>query len=160
MITDALLRLSGTTVAGSAGVGQTLTSSAVSTNTIDLTQHTDIGADVGAGKPLFFVWTVTTAFTRAAGALTCTFDIIADDDPALGSPVTLASSGAIAKATLVAGAQVVLQIPPVIASLGLRYLGANYTLSASGDTGAALCDIVETIQDGKKYYASGFSVTP
>ena len=159
MYTDALLRLSGTTVAGG-GVGQTLSGTAVSTNAIDLTQHSGIGAEVGEGKPLFFAWTVGDAFVRAAGALTVTFNIITDDDVALGSPVVLASTGAIAKADLTAGAQIFLQIPPKVASLGLRYLGASYTVSATPDTGTIFCDIVETIQDGKKFYPAGYSVTP
>lgn len=168
MITDNNLRLSGSLTAGAAtfasGVptgypaGQEVLSTAVSTNTIDLSGSDSIAREIGSGKPLFFVWTVTTAFTRAAGALTVTFNIIIDNDAALGSPTVLASTGAIAKADLVIGAKFFLQIPPVAASLGLRYLGASYTLSASGDTGKVLCDVVEGIQDGMKFYPVGFSV--
>lgn len=147
MITDDYLRLS---------EDQEVLTTAVSTNTIDLTQQTGIGMDVGEGKPLYMVFTVTTAYTRAAGACTVTFNVITDDDAALGSPTVLASTGAISKPVL--GAQYILQIPPAIASLGLRYLGASYTISATADTGKITTDIVETIQDGKKFYASGFSV--
>lgn len=145
MITDKYLRLS---------EDQEVLTSAVSTNTIDLSQ----ARDVGEGKPLYMVFTVTTAFTRAAGALTVTMNVITDDDAALGSPTTLASTGAIAKADLTAGAQFVLQIPPVLGSKGLRYLGASFTNSATADTGKVTVDIVETFQDGKKFYPSGYTV--
>ena len=145
MITDKYLRLS---------EAQEVLTSAVSTNTIDLSQ----ARDVGEGKPLYMVFTVTTAFTRAAGALTVTMTTILDDDAALGSPVVLASTGAIAKADLTAGAQFVLQIPPVLGSKGLRYLGASFTNSATADTGKVTVDIVETFQDGKKFYPSGYTV--
>lgn len=145
MITDKYLRLS---------EDQEVLTSAVSTNTIDLSQ----ARDVGEGKPLYMVFTVTTAFTRAAGALTVTFSTLIDDDAALGSPTTLASTGAIAKADLAVGAQFVLQIPPVLGSKGLRYLGASFTNSATADTGKVTVDIVETFQDGKKFYPSGYTV--
>lgn len=145
MITDKYLRLS---------EDQEVLTSAVSTNTIDLSQ----ARDVGEGKPLYMVFTVTTAFTRAAGALTVTFNTLIDDDAALGSPTTLTSTGAIAKADLTAGAQFVLQIPPIIGSKGLRYLGASFTNSATADTGKVTVDIVETFQDGKKFYPSGYTV--
>ena len=145
MITDKYLRLS---------EDQEVLTSAVSTNTIDLSQ----ARDIGEGKPLYMVFTVTTAFTRAAGALTVTMNVLTDDDAALGSPTTLASTGAIAKADLTAGAQFVLQIPPVLGSKGLRYLGASFTNSATADTGKVTVDIVETFQDGKKFYPSGYTV--
>lgn len=145
MITDKYLRLS---------EDQEVLTSAVSTNTIDLSQ----ARDVGEGKPLYMVFTVTTAFTRAAGALTVTMNVLTDDDAALGSPTTLASTGAIAKADLTAGARFVLQIPPVLGSKGLRYLGASFTNSATADTGKVTVDIVETFQDGKKFYPAGYTV--
>ena len=145
MITDKYLRLS---------ENQEVLTSAVSTNTIDLSQ----ARDIGEGKPLYMVFTVTTAFTRAAGALTVTMNVLTDDDAALGSPTTLASTGAIAKADLTAGAQFVLQIPPAIGSKGLRYPGASFINSATADTGKVTVDIVEAFQDGKKYYPSGYTV--
>lgn len=162
MYTDNFLRLSGQLTAGpatfAAGIptnlptGQSITDTGVSTNTIDLTQHTSITADIGAGKSLYMLWTVSAAFIRAAGALTVIFSILTDDDEALGSPVTLASTGAIAKADLVVGKQIALQIPMQLAGLGLRYLGAGYTFSATADSAGIICDIVETVQDGMKFY--------
>lgn len=150
MYTDALLKVSSE---------QEVLTTAVSTYSIDLTQSTDIGADVGEGNPLYMLFTVTTAFTRAAGALTVTFNVITDDDVALGSPTVLAATDAIAKASLTVGAQFYVRIPPQIASLGLRYLGASYTVSATADTGKVSARVVNSVQDGKKFYASGFSVS-
>ena len=144
MITDALLRLS---------ADQAVTASAVSTNTIDLSQIRDIGE----GKPLYMVFTITETF---ATLTSLAFNVVTDDNASLSSPavintvsVTLASGG------LAAGQQHVLQIPPAIASIGERYLGATYTVGGSSATaGKITADIVTNIQDGKKFYPSGFSV--
>lgn len=168
MITDNNLRLSGSLTAAAAAyasgipsgypTGQTITTNGanVSTNLINIKAIQDIGE----GKPLYMVWAVTVAFTRAAGALTATFQILGNDvEDLTTTPVVLAATAAIAKADLTIGTKVALQIPPAIASLGYRYLGANVQLSATGDTGAVTCDIVETIQDGMKFYPSGFSLT-
>ena len=44
-------------------------------------------------------------------------------------------------------------------SLGLRYLGVIYTVATGPMTaGTITADIVTEIQDGKKFYASGFTV--
>ena len=143
MITDKLLRVS---------EDQVVTASAVSTNTIDLS----VNRDIGEGKNLYMVFTVTADFATLTDL---TFQILNDDSAALGSPTVLASSDAIAAASLVAGKQVVLQIPPQIASKGLQYLGAKYVVGgSSATTGKVTTDIVEAIQDGKKFYASGFTV--
>ena len=92
MITDALLRLS---------TDQAVTASAVSTNTIDLSQ----ARDIGEGKPLYMVFTITETF---ATLTSLAFNIVTDDNASLGSPavintvsVTLASGG------LAAGKQLV-----------------------------------------------------
>ena len=144
MITDALLRLS---------ADQAVTASAVSTNTIDLSQIRDIGE----GKPLYMVFTITETF---ATLTSLAFNVVTDDNASLSSPavintvsVTLSSVG------LAAGKQIVLPIPPRKGSKGERYLGASFTVGGSNATaGKITTDIVETFQDGQKYYASGFTV--
>ena len=144
MITDALLRLS---------TDQAVTASAVSTNTIDLSQ----ARDIGEGKPLYMVFTITETF---ATLTSLAFNVVTDDNASLSSPavintvsVTLASGG------LAAGKQLALPIPPLKGSKGERYLGASFTVSGSNATaGKITTDIVETFQDGQKYYASGFTV--
>ena len=144
MIIDDLLRVS---------EDQAITVTAVSTDKIPLS----VARDIGEGKPLFMVFTVTETF---ATLTSLTFNVVTDNDAALGSPTVLASKAVtLASGGLAAGQQHVLQIPPTIANLGEAYLGASYTVIGSSATaGKVTTDIVETFQDGKKSYASGFSV--
>jgi hypothetical protein len=144
MITDKLLRVS---------AAQAVTTSAVSTDTIDLSQ----ARDIGEGKDLYMHFTVDEAVTSDSAA-NVEFQVIGSAAANLGSPVVLGSSGAIAKASLTAGKRIAVRINPQIASRGLRYLGANYVASATLTAGKFTADIVETIQDGQKAYPSGFSV--
>lgn len=165
MYTDNNLRISGSRTATAAAftngvpsgypAGDAITATAVSGDTIDLS----VAKDVAEGEDLYMVFTVTTAMDSAADGASLVVSAIIDDDAALGSPTTLVSSGTIAEATLVAGYQIVLKLPPVIGSLGLRYLGANYTVSGENFTsGNIVCDITNVLQDGTKYYASGIDV--
>lgn len=144
MITDDLLRLS---------EDQAITATAVSTNTIPLS----VARDIGEGKPLYMVFTITQAFNTLTSL---DFGILIDDDEALGSPTTLATKNVtLASGDLAIKKQHVIQIPPQFASLGLAYLGASYTVNGSNpSTGKITTDIVTEIQD-QKYYASGFSLT-
>lgn len=145
MYTDKLLRVS---------TNQAITVDAVSTDTIDLS----VARDIGEGEELYMHFAVTEAFT-AAGAATLTFQVIGSTAANLGSPVVLGSTGPIALADLALGKRHAVRINPSIASLGYRYLGANYDV-ATGPmlTGKVTADVVNTIQDGQKFYASGFSV--
>lgn len=145
MITDKLLRVS---------EDQAVTASAVSTNTIDLS----VARDMGEGRDLFMVFTVTETFTTLTSL---TFQFVTDDNASLSSPTVVASTGAITLAGggLAAGKQHVVRIPPQIGSKGERYIGAQYTVGGSNaGAGKVTTDIVLDIQDGKKFYASGFSV--
>lgn len=144
MITDKLLRLS---------EDQAITATAVSTNTIPLS----VVRDVGEGTPLYMVFTITEALNKLTDL---TFNVLIDNDEALGSPSVLASKTVtLASGGLAIRQQHVLQIPPQFASLGLDYLGASYTVNGTNpDTGKITTDIVTNIQD-QKYYSSGFSLT-
>lgn len=153
MITDNLLRLSGSLTAGTA-TGQAVTATANSTNVVDLS----LARDVGEGEDLYVQFTVGTAFT-AAGSATLTPTIVVSAADSLTTPTTIATAGTIAVATLVAGYSFAVRLNPQIASLGLRYLGAIYTVATGPMTaGTITADIVTEIQDGKKFYASGFTV--
>lgn len=153
MITDNFLRLSGSLTAGSA-TGQAVTATANSTNVVDLS----LARDVGEGEDLYVQFTVGTAFT-AGGAATLTPTIVVSAADSLTTPTTIATAGTIAVATLVAGYSFAVRLNPLIASLGLRYLGAIYTVATGPMTaGTITADIVTDIQDGKKFYASGFTV--
>lgn len=147
MIIDAFLRVSN---------AQTVTASAVSTDTIDLS----VARDIGTGEDMEFVFTVDEA-ALAAGAATVEFQVIGSTAANLSSPVVLGSSGAIGKASLTLGQQIIVQLNPQdIVPLGYRYLGANYVV-ATGPLTAGKFTASLTInapQAKQKSYASGFSV--
>ena len=142
MITDAFLRLSD---------AQALTTTAVSTNTIDL----GVARDMGAGEELYVYFTVPTAL---AGGTSVTFQVITSAAANLGTPTVDATSPAIVTATLVAGYKTAVRINPAVFANGQRYLGAQYTIVGTYTSGNVTCDIATDIADFKTY-ASGFSVT-
>ena len=147
MITDDLLRVS-----ESQDLGGLSDAAAVSTDKIDL----GVARDIGEGKQLYAVFTVTEAF---AGGTSTKFEIIAASDDALSADIAiLGDSGAIATASLPLAKQLVVPIGPLVGLTGQRYLGARYTTvgntnsASTNSAGKVTCDIVETIQDGKKFY--------
>jgi len=143
MITDKLLRVSD---------AQAVTTTAVSTDTVDLS----VARDMGEGQDLFMNFAVTEAF---AGGTSTNFEVIIADNAALSSNVeVIGASGAIVTASLPLGTNVAVRLNPLIGSLGKRYLGARYTVSGTNSAGKVTADIVMDVQDGKKFYASGFAV--
>ena len=142
MITDKLLRVS---------EAQAVTTTAVSTNTIDL----GVARDMGEGKELFMNFAVGTTFV---GGTSIKFEVVSSANANLSSPTVIGSSDAIVTASLAAGKNVAVALNPQIASTGQQYLGARYTVVGTMTAGAVTADIVETVQDGKKFYASGFTV--
>ena len=144
MITDKLLRLADTQ-------GSILGVDLAATDVIDLS----VARDIGEGHALYMVVTVITAF---AGGTSIDFIVKGSTDATIVTgDTTLGSSGAILLASLTAGAQFAVRINPVIGSLGLRYLGGFYDVTGTFTAGAVTVDIVTDIQDGKKFYASGFT---
>ena len=144
MITDKLLRVS-----EDQSVALTDTS-AVSTNTVDL----GTARDMGEGRDLYAVFTATTAI---AGGTSTKFDVIVASDAALTTDiVVIGSTGAVATASI--GAQQIVRFNPLVGSKGQRYLGTRYTVVGTNSAGKVTADVVTDIQDGKKFYASGFSV--
>ena len=151
MITDVLLTVSGSNTPGSAISGQAITGTAVSTDKIDL----GTARDIGEGRDLFMVFTIVTSFNTLTSL---DLQVVTDDNASLSSPTVIGSVN-VALANLTAGKQYVVRLPPQIASLGERYLGAQYTVNGSNpSTGSILAQIVMDIQDGRKFYASGFTV--
>lgn len=143
MIVDQNLRLTSPTIT---------TAGTYYSDAIDLAQ----AREIGEGENLYSVITVTTAF---AGGTNVTFDVVVADNSGLSTNTTvLGSTGAVVTASLGAKAQYIIRIDPLIASLGRRYLGIRYTSTGTYTAGVALADIAHDIQDGKKFYASGFSV--
>ena len=143
MITDSLLRVS---------EDQAITSTAFSTNTIDL----GTARDIGEGTALYMNFAVTTAL---ANGTSVTFEVVTSANANLSSPTVVGSSDAVLTAALTAGKNVVVRINPDIAGKGKRYLGARYTVAGTFNAGKVTADVVETIGDGQKYYASGFTVS-
>ncbi|API59636.1 hypothetical protein BSL82_10160 [Tardibacter chloracetimidivorans] len=144
-IFDALLTFS---------TAQAVTATAVGTDKVDLSQKRDIGE----GENLYVLFTVTEAAT-AAGAATVDFQVVVDDDSALGSPIVVGTSGPIGKADLVIGKQIAVRINPQLASKGERYLGVNYVVATGPLTaGKFSAGVVHGVQDGKKFYPSGYTV--
>lgn len=139
MITDALLRVSD---------AQAVTTTAVSTNTIDLGS----ARDIGAGEGLNVNFNVGTAF---AGGTSTEFQVISSASADLSSPTVLGSSGAIATASLTAGKRVAVRLNPSIN--GQRYIGTRYVVVGTNTAGTVTADFVHGVQD-QKSYASGFTV--
>lgn len=151
MITDRLLVVSGSNNPGSAISGQAITGDAVSTDTIDL----GTARDIGEGQQLYMVFTVVTTFDNLTSL---DLEVISSANANLSSHTVLAETNVLL-AGLTAGRQYVVAIPPQIASLGQRYLGARYDVNGTNPTaGSILAEVVMNIQDGRKFYASGFSV--
>lgn len=123
----------------------------VSTNAIDLqgggvlyvdTLGNTLLSDPGRAKRLDMLCQVTVAVT-SAGAATIQFDLCTSTgaDQATGI-VVIQSTPAIALASLVAGYQARLEIPPGLPSTG-RYLFVRYTVGTANVTaGAFTCGLV------------------
>ena len=142
MITDKLLRVS---------EDQAITTTAFSTDTIDLS----VARDIGEGTALYMNFAVTTAL---ANGTSVKFEVVTSANANLSSPTVVGSSDAVLTAALTAGKNVVVRINPDIGGKGKRYLGVRYTVSGTFNAGKITADVVETIGDGKKFYASGFTV--
>jgi hypothetical protein len=132
---------------------QAVTSSAVSTNTLDTG-----GRDIGAGEQLYMHFSVDETVT-ADGAATVTFQLIGSANADLSSAVVLSQTTAIGKATLVAGYRFAMPIPVQVGSTGQRYFGVNYSVATGPLTaGKFTASIVKDVQDKAKIYTSGFAV--
>lgn len=95
--------------------------------------------DLGKGEDLDLVFNVMTAF---AGATSIEFQYVNADDTALSTNATvLASSGAIPIASLAAGAQPVLPLPPADPRTTRRYIGVKYVIVGAGSAGAVFASL-------------------
>jgi hypothetical protein len=70
----------------------------------------------------------------------------------------IGTTGAIAVASLTAGARFACAINPRLASKGQRYIGARYVTVGATTAHTVFADIGIEIQDGAKFYANGFAV--
>ena len=132
------------------GIDQAVTTTAASTDIVDL----GAARDIGNGEPLELVILVTQSVT-AAGAATVTFTLETDDNAAFSSPVVLANSGAIGKAALGAGTEVLRVKVPLDAE---RYLRTNYTVATGPLTAGTFTAFLAHDRQASRAYASGFTV--
>jgi hypothetical protein len=154
MYVDAALTLSGS-ISGNTVTGQNVFgngTSVLSTNTADL----GAARDLGEGGDLYGRFEVTTAFT---GGTSCEFQVIVADDAGLTSNVTVVgTTGAIAVASLTAGARFACEINPRLGSKGQRYIGLRGVNVGNNSAGAIFGDLGLDVHDGQKFYPAGFTV--
>lgn len=161
MIQDSLLTLTGSTAGGTFAGANMFGSGAtvVSPNAIDVaSQGVPSGnvRDLGEGAELFARVSITTAFS---GGTSVQFQVVASDDTGgVTNPVVLGTSAVIAVASATAGSRVAFPISPRLASKGQRYLTVQAVNVGANTAGAVFADIGTDIQDGQKFYASGYSV--
>jgi hypothetical protein len=112
--------------------------------------------EISEGTTLYVVFTVTTALAASTDPI---YQVVLADDSGLDTNVVVI--GEYSPSTAIAvGTQVVIPIgAQLLTAAQKRYLGANVVTSAGSGSGVISADIVLNYQDGKKYYASGFSVT-
>ena len=112
------------------------------------------GADIGTGETLHLVIQVDAAVTAALAA-TVEFKYVESDTADLAAPTVLATSGLIAKATLVAGYPVMkMKIPANVK----RYVGVIYNVGTgvltTGSFSAFLCKDVQNAKT--RCFPSGY----
>ena len=132
------------------GTDQAVTSTARSTDNIDL----GAARDIGNGEPLELVILVTQSVT-AAGAATVAFALETDDNAGFSTPVVLANSGPIGKAALTAGTEVLRVKVPLEAE---RFLRTNYTVATGPLTAGTFTALLAHDRQASRAYASGFTV--
>lgn len=132
------------------GTDQAVTTTAASTDIVDL----GAARDIGNGEPLELVILVTETVT-AAGAATVTFTLETDDNAGFSSTFVLASAGAMAKAVLTAGTEVLRVKVPLDAE---RYLRTNYTVATGPLTAGKFTAFLAHDRQASRAYASGFTV--
>lgn len=130
---------------------QAVTSSAGSTDVIDLSQ----ARAIGDGEELEFFVNVDTAAT-AAGAATVTFQVQTDDNSAFSSPAILIQTDAIPKATLVAGYQIKISLP--VGATPERYLRLYYSVATGPLTAGAFTAGLVLDAQNSRAYPSGYTI--
>jgi hypothetical protein len=162
MYVDALLALFGS-ILGNIVTGVNAFASGatvVSPNAIDLASGgspTGQVRDLGEGSAFDIARVeVTTSF---AGGTSVQFVMVSSDDAAgVTNPTIIGASGVIPTATLVAGYRTAFQINPRLASKGQRYLTMQAINLGVMTAGAIYGDLGAEIQDGQKFYPSGFAL--
>lgn len=109
---------------------QAITADAGSTNQIDLSPRASgLVRDIGPGKPIPLLVQVVEAFNNLTSIVV---SVQTDEDSAFGSPTTVASTGAIPLASLVAGYQFNLDYVP--RGTKERYMRLYYDITGTAPT--------------------------
>lgn len=137
-------------------LAQAITATAVSTDTIDLSQ----ARDLGSSPELKFVITIDQVFNNLTSL---EVQVITSAAANLSSPTVIGSTGAIALAQLTAGRRpIVLELSRSILlalPLGQRYLGLNYVVTGTAPTtGQVTAGLVLEAQDIGKNYPVGYTI--
>jgi hypothetical protein len=134
---------------------QAVTTTAVSTNVIDLSQ----AREVFAGKEVEIAFSVDVA-ALAVGAATVNFQVITSTASTMTSPTIVTQTDAIPKASLTQYARFTVGVPSAfINNLGQRYFAVQYTIGSGPLTaGSFTASVVADWADVPKYYASGYAV--
>jgi hypothetical protein len=163
MFIDQLSVVAGAVPATGAMTGLALSGSAnataVSTDAIDL----GIARDIGEGEKLSFMIHIVAAVT---GATSVQWDAIYATDTTLTTGLIVGgSTGAIPVAALTIGSVHTITLNPILrynatteSSKAARYLGLRYIIIGTATAGSYCGYITKDVQDGKKFYASGFTV--
>lgn len=129
---------------------QALTTTAPSTNIVDLGSVRDIGQ----GEELWLTVRVGTA-AASTGSSTVTIALQTDTASGFGTAVTLAQTAAIAKASLTANTEVwKIPLPEGVQ----RYLRLNYTVATADLTAGTFDAFLSLDRRQNSYYASGVPV--
>lgn len=107
---------------------QAVTSTAISTNVIDL-GATNTLKDIGAGEPVYLVVVTETAATDSGSDATLTVTLESDDNAGLTSATTHLTTGALAFATF-SPDKAVLYAGPIPSGSYQRYIGVRYTVAS------------------------------
>jgi len=130
------------------GQNQAVTTSAASTDYIDL----GAARDVGNGTPLEILVLCTESVT-AAGAATVAVALQSDDNASFSSPANLVLSDAVPKASLVAGTEM-LRVPVPYGAE--RYLRLYFTVGTGPLTAGKFTSGLVPIRQANTAYASGY----
>jgi hypothetical protein len=143
MILDSLLELSD---------AQAVTATAISSNVVDLGPVTDnVTRDIGTGADFYLVLSVDTAFATSTSAV-LTAALVSDSTVNLAtSPTTHATPiAALATASLAAGAQFVVKLPPGSYE---QYVGIQYTVGVGSFTAGKINAFLTTDAQAYRAYA-------
>lgn len=132
---------------------QAVTTTATSTDVIDLGPIDGTRRDIGVGYPLEF-WTTVNTTATAAGAATVNVQLQTSPDNSTWT--TIASSGDLALSALVAGKRIVSQKVP---SGVQKYLRVNYTVGTGPLTAGAFTSGINLDVDNNNPYPTRSKIT-